>query len=72
MGTGGSNVAVVVEQKRKLTEQECLRLMGFPENYHIEKGYQAYKQIGNSIVVPVVNKLAQELVNVLNLNKKQK
>ena len=64
MGTGGSNVAVVIEQNRKLTERECLRLMGFPEEYKIGKGYQAYKQIGNSVVVPVISKLAEELVDI--------
>lgn len=66
MGTGGSNVAVVISQNRKLTERECLRLMGFPDTYKIGKGYQAYKQIGNSVVVPVISKLAKELVRVAN------
>lgn len=67
MGTGGSNVAVVVEQKRKLTERECLRLMGFPDDYKIGSGYQAYKQIGNSVVVPVITKLADELTTLCKL-----
>ena len=71
MGTGGSNVPVIVEQNRKLTERECLRIMGFPEDYKIGKGYQAYKQIGNSVVVPVISKLANELVSVAGLNKKE-
>ncbi len=66
MGTGGSNVAVVISQNRKLTERECLRLMGFPDNYKIGKGYQAYKQIGNSVVVPVISKLAKELVRLVD------
>lgn len=65
MGTGGSNVAVVIEQKRKLTERECLRLMGFPDNYKISTGCQAYKQIGNSVVVPVISKLSKELVRII-------
>ena len=67
MGTGGSNVPVVINQNRKLTERECLRLMGFPDNYKIGKGYQSYKQIGNSVVVPVISKLAKELIRVSNL-----
>lgn len=67
MGTGGSNVAVVVAQNRKLTERECLRIMGFPDDYKIGKGYQAYKQIGNSVVVPVICKLAEELVDIAGL-----
>lgn len=65
MGTGGNNVPVVINQKRKLTERECLRLMGFPDSYKIGKGYQAYKQIGNSVVIPVIEKLAEELVRIL-------
>jgi DNA (cytosine-5)-methyltransferase 1 len=69
MGTGGSNVAVVVAQNRKLTERECLRIMGFPDDYKIGKGYQAYKQIGNSVVVPVISKLAEELVEISGLNE---
>lgn len=69
MGTGGSNVAVVVSQNRKLTERECLRIMGFPDDYKIGKGYQAYKQIGNSVVVPVICKLAENLVKVAGLNE---
>lgn len=68
MGTGGSNVAVVVEQNRKLTERECLRIMGFPENYKIGKGYQAYKQIGNSVAVPVICRLAEELITLCKFN----
>jgi modification methylase scrFIA len=71
MGTGGSNVPVIVEQGRKLTEKECLKIMGFPDNYKIGNGYQAYKQIGNSVVVPLISKLANELVSVTGLNEKE-
>lgn len=67
MGTGGSNVAVVVQQKRKLTERECLKLMGFPDNYKIGNGYQAYKQIGNSVTIPVISKLAKSLIKLCKL-----
>ncbi len=67
MGTGGNNVPVVIQQNRKLTELECLRLMGFPEDYIIGKGYQAYKQIGNSVVVPVIKRIAEGLVDLLNI-----
>lgn len=65
MGTGGSNVPVIISQNRKLTERECLRLMGFPEEYLIGKGYQSYKQIGNSVVVPVIEKIVCELIKLL-------
>lgn len=66
MGTGGNNVPVYVEKMRKLTEKECLRLMGFPEWYAIEKNtMHSYKQIGNSVVVSIVEQLAKEMVKVL-------
>lgn len=66
MGTGGNNVPVVISQMRKLTERECLRIMGYPESYKIKKGFQTYKQIGNSVVVPIICKLASELVELIN------
>lgn len=67
MGTGGNNVPVVVEQMRRLTEKECLRLMGFPEWYVIEKNsMHSYKQIGNSVVVSVISELAKRMVEVLD------
>ncbi|PAK21370.1 hypothetical protein CJJ23_02410 [Mycoplasmopsis agassizii] len=65
MGTGGNNIPVVINQNRKLTEGECLQIMGYPKSYKIKKGYQSYKQIGNSVVVPVIEKLAEELVRIL-------
>lgn len=65
MGTGGNNVPVVVELNRKLTEKECLKLMGYPNDYMIGKGSQAYKQIGNSVVVPVLEHISENLVKIL-------
>lgn len=62
MGTGGNNIPVLVNQNRKFTERECLRIMGFPENYYIKlHSYQSYKQIGNSVVIPIIKDIAQEL-----------
>ncbi len=66
MGTGGNNVPIVVSQMRKLTEKECLQIMGYPKTYKIGTGSTAYKQIGNSVVVPVINELAYNLVNLLD------
>jgi DNA (cytosine-5)-methyltransferase 1 len=51
---------------RRLTPRECARLMGFPETFVIPAGVsdnQAYRQFGNSVVVPVVRWLAIQLVN---------
>lgn len=44
---------------RRLTPRECARLMGFPEEFRIPvSDTQAYKQFGNSVVVPVVEAVA--------------
>lgn len=67
MGTGGNNIPVVVNYGRKLTEKECLKLMGFPDDYKIQaKTQQTYKQIGNSVVVTIIQLLGNELVQILN------
>lgn len=65
MGTGGNNVPVVVSQMRHLTEKECLEIMGFPKSYKILPGAHAYKQIGNSVVVPVISEIAKELIRLI-------
>lgn len=56
---------------RRLTPRECARLMGFPESFKIPvSDTQAYKQFGNSIVVPLVLDIAREIVKVLGKNSK--
>lgn len=66
MGTGGNNVPVVVNTMRKLTEKECLEIMGFPKTYKIRKNHsQSYKQIGNSVIVPILTEIAKNLTKFL-------
>ncbi len=66
MGTGGNNVPVIVSENRKLTVRECLRLQGFPEDFKIKsKNSQSYKQVGNSVTVPVVESIALEIAKHL-------
>lgn len=66
MGTGGNNIPVVVKYSRKLTEKECLKIMGFPENYKIKKNnMQSYKQIGNSVVVPIITEIGKNFLEYL-------
>jgi len=44
---------------RRLTPRECARLMGFPANFVIPvSDTQAYRQFGNSVVVPVIREVA--------------
>lgn len=50
------------EIPRRLTPRECARLMGFPDSYRIPvSDTQAYKQFGNSVVVPVIKRVAQAM-----------
>ncbi|TVU66749.1 DNA (cytosine-5-)-methyltransferase [Paenarthrobacter nitroguajacolicus] len=45
---------------RRLTPRECARLMGFSDDYRIPvSDTQAYKQFGNSVVMPVMNEVAR-------------
>ena len=47
---------------RRLTPRECARLMGFPDTFAIPvSDTQAYRQFGNSVVVPVVKAIAGAL-----------
>lgn len=66
MGTGGNNVPVLVQEGRKLTVEECLRIQGFPKNFKMKSNNaQSYKQIGNSVSVPLVKKVAEEVLKSL-------
>jgi DNA (cytosine-5)-methyltransferase 1 len=51
---------------RRLTPRECARLMGYPKDFKIPvSDTQAYKQFGNSVVVPVVERIAKRVVESL-------
>ena len=73
--TSGRFFIYIPEQDmvRKLTLKECYRLMGFPEDF---KSYpsagESYKQIGNSVCVPVVEAIAQEILSQNLLSNKTK
>jgi DNA (cytosine-5)-methyltransferase 1 len=47
---------------RKLTPLECARLQGYPDNFIYHKSRSAaYKQFGNSVSVPVIEKIFSEI-----------
>ena len=49
---------------RKLTLNECWRIMGFPEKYKkISAVGEQYKQLGNSVCVPMISAVAEEIQN---------
>lgn len=48
---------------RKMTPRECARLQGFPDNFIIPvSDTAAYKQFGNSVAVPVIKAIANEII----------
>jgi DNA (cytosine-5)-methyltransferase 1 len=52
---------------RRLTPRECSRLMGYPADFKIPvSDTQAYRQFGNSVVVPVVERIAKSVVETLH------
>jgi len=66
MGTGGYNVPIILDDRgvRSLTPKECLRLQGFPDGFTfpiIPISHQ-YKQVGNSVSVPVIRRIAEQLI----------
>lgn len=70
MGTGGHNIPIIKDKRgfRKLTYRECLRLQGFPEEFKFPTGIkksESYKQIGNSVTLPVVARVAEKMVKFL-------
>jgi DNA (cytosine-5)-methyltransferase 1 len=51
---------------RRLTPRECARLMGYPSDFKIPvSDTQAYRQFGNSVVVPVVERIASVVIGAL-------
>ena len=54
------------KRPRRLTPRECARLMGFPDTFKIVcSDTAAYKQFGNSVVIPAVEHVARPLVKLL-------
>lgn len=65
----GSEVLIAQEGKnpRRLTPRECARLQGFPDTFKIPvSDTQAYKQFGNSVVVPLMGEVAKLIVDEID------
>lgn len=69
MGTGGHNVPIIFDGKgiRKLTPRECFRIQGFPDDFKLPNLADSalYKQAGNSVSVPVIRRIAEQIVKVM-------
>ena len=64
----GSEILIAQEGKnpRRLTPRECARLQGFPDSFKIPvSDTQAYRQFGNSVVVPLMENVAKLIVEKL-------
>ncbi len=69
----GSEILISQEGRnpRRLTPRECARLMGFPDTFVIPvSDTQAYKQFGNSVVVPVVERIAKAVVEKILIRER--
>ena len=70
MGTGGHNVPLILTDYgiRKLTPKECLNFQGFPAEYYFPESNAMsanYKQAGNSVAVPLIEKVCKEIWKIL-------
>jgi DNA (cytosine-5)-methyltransferase 1 len=67
-GKDGKECLIPQDNKnpRMLTPRECARLQGFPENFVIPVAKTAaYRQFGNSVVIPVIRKIAENILSYL-------
>jgi len=68
MGTYHDRVPIIRDSYgiRKLTHSDCLALQGFPKGYRFPQipQHQVYKQLGNTVCIPVVSRIAQEISRV--------
>jgi len=72
----GSEILIAQTDKnpRRLTPRECARLMGFDEGrtstFRIPvSDTQAYRQFGNSVVVPVITSIAQHMLPYIKMSR---
>lgn len=56
------------QNPRMLTPRECARLQGFPDEFIIPvSNAQAYKQFGNTVSIPVIQAVAEEMLLYMNI-----
>lgn len=71
MGTGGHNVPLIKTKNgiRKLTPRECFNFQGYTKDFKLPKiaNSHLYKQAGNSVVVPVINRIAENIIKALEI-----
>lgn len=70
MGTGGHNVPLIKtydNKIRKMTPKECFNAQGYPSEFKLpdQANTRLYKQAGNSVVVPVIYRIANEIAKII-------
>jgi DNA (cytosine-5)-methyltransferase 1 len=70
MGSGGHNVPLVLDDYgiRKLTPKECFAFQGYPVEKYILPNIansKLYMQAGNSVTTPLIEKIANQIINIL-------
>ena len=69
MGTGGHNVPIIKDDFgiRKLTPRECFNFQGYPREFKLPNiaNSALYKQAGNSITLPLIERIARQILKVL-------
>ena len=63
---GASANYILVNDERRPTEREMLRIQGFPDSFKIVLPYSKIKkQCGNSVAIPVITAVAKEMMKAL-------
>lgn len=63
---GASANYILINDERRPTEREMLRIQGFPDTYKIVVPYtKVKKQCGNSVAVPVIKAVAKQMMKAL-------
>lgn len=63
---GASSNYILINDERRPTEREMLRIQGFPDSYKIVVPYSKIKhQTGNSVAVPLIKAVAKQMVKYL-------
>lgn len=63
---GASANYILINDERRPTEREMLRIQGFPDTYKVVVSYtKMKKQCGNSVAVPVIKAVANQMINAL-------
>ncbi len=70
MGAGGHNVPLVRDEFgiRKLTPRECFSFQGYPDSFvlpNILADSKLYMQAGNSVTVPLIQRIAEKIKEVM-------